>query len=590
MRHYLRYLPVAATAAGLLGAAFAFAAPQASAPASVLASVLASGPATAPAIGPATGATTAVRGFHVAESDYRRHIETLASDAFEGRKPGSAGEARTLDYIEGEFRRLGLKPANGDSYRQSVPLVEITAATDAKLTISGAGASAGQSLELAYGPDVLLWTKRVQAQSAVTGSELVFVGHGVVAPEYGWNDYAGVDMKGKTALILINDPGFATEDATLFKGRSLTYYGRWTYKFEEAARQGAAGAIIIHDTTGAAYGWDVVQTSWSGPQLDAASPDGNAGRAALEGWMAGESGTKVLAMAGQDLAKLRIQASQRGFKPLPLGITAAGGVRNLIRRANSANLAAVLPGTERPGEYVVFMAHWDHLGKAMSFAGGGGDTIFNGAVDNATGVAGILAIAAALKDTKPERSVLFLAVTAEESGLLGSYYYGNNPLVPHARTAAAFNIDALHPLGRTRDVTVVGYGASSLEDELRVFATQQGRVLRPDPVPERGYFFRSDHFNLAKHGVPALYIKEGADLLEGGVERAEAIDREFNATRYHKPGDEYSPVWDVMGSIEDLELLYLMGLQQANSAAWPQWYEGSEFRNIREQSAAERVR
>ncbi len=564
MRHYLRHFPVASALVGLLGAASAFAAPQ------------------------VTGSATAARVFHVAEADYRRHIETLASDAYEGRKPGSAGEAKTLDYIEGEFRRLGLKPGNGDSYRQPVPLVEITAATDAKLTISGAGASAGQSLELAYGPDVLLWTKRVQPQSAVAGSELVFVGHGVVAPEYGWNDYAGVDMKGKTALILINDPGFATEDATLFKGRSLTYYGRWTYKFEEAARQGAAGAIIIHDTAGAAYGWDVVQTSWSGPQLDAASPDGNAGRAALEGWMTGDNGTKVLAMAGQDLAKLRIQASQRGFKPLPLGITATGGVRNLIRRANSANVAAVLPGTKRPGDYVIFMAHWDHLGKAMSFAGGGGDTIFNGAVDNATGVAGILGIAAALKNTKPERSVLFLAVTGEESGLLGSYYYGNNPLVPHAHTAAAFNIDALHPLGRTRDVTVVGYGASSLEDELRVFATQQGRVLRPDPVPERGYFFRSDHFNLAKHGVPALYIKEGADMVDGGVERAEAIDREFNATKYHKPGDEYSPTWDVAGSMEDLELLYQMGLQQANSAAWPQWYEGSEFRAIRERSAAER--
>ena len=564
MRRYLRHFPVAAAFAGLLGAGVACAAP------------------------PVPGSAAAARVLHVAESDYRRHIETLASDAFEGRKPGSAGEARTLDYIETEFRRLGLKPANGDSYRQPVPLVEITAATDAKLTISGAGASAGQSLELAYGPDVLLWTKRVQPQSALAASELVFVGHGVVAPEYGWNDYAGVDMKGKTALILINDPGFATEDATLFKGRSLTYYGRWTYKFEEAARQGAAGAIIIHDTAGAAYGWDVVQTSWSGPQLDAASPDGNAGRAALEGWMTGDNGTKVLAMAGQDLGKLRLQASQRGFKPVLLGVTATGGVRNLIRRANSANVAALLPGTKRPGEYVIFMAHWDHLGKAMSFAGGGGDTIFNGAVDNATGVAGILGIAAALKDTKPERSVLFLAVTGEESGLLGSFYYGNNPLVPHARTAAAFNIDALHPLGRTRDVTVVGYGASSLEDELRAFATAQGRVLRPDPVPERGYFFRSDHFNLAKHGVPALYIKEGADLMDGGVERSEAIDREFTATKYHKPGDEYSPTWDVTGSMEDLELLYQMGLQQANSAAWPQWYEGSEFRAIRERSAAER--
>ena len=576
MRHPARQSSVSLWVARLRGAAFA--------------GVILLVPAVSLAASPAASAALPVSPpkLHVAEADYRRHIEVLASDAFEGRKPGSVGEAKALDYLEGEFKSLGLKPGNGESYRQPVPLVEITAATDAKLTVQGAGASAGQTLELAYGPDVILWTKRVVQESALAASELVFVGHGVVAPEYGWNDYAGLDMKGKTALILINDPGFATDDPSLFKGRALTYYGRWTYKFEEAARQGAAGAIIIHDTAGAAYGWDVVQTSWTGPQLDAASPDGNASRAAIEGWMTGENATKVLAMAGQDLSSLRLQAAQRGFKPLPLRITAAGGVRNLVRRANSANVAAVLPGTKRPDEYVIFMAHWDHLGKAMSFAGGGGDTIFNGAVDNATGVAGILGLAAALKDTQPARSVLFLAVTGEESGLLGSYYYGNNPLVPHARTAAAFNIDALHPLGRTRDVTVIGFGASSLEDELRVFAAQQGRVLRPDPVPERGYFFRSDHFNLAKHGVPALYIKEGADLVEGGVERSEAMDREFTATKYHKPGDEYSPAWDVSGSLEDLELLYQLGLQQANSSAWPQWYQDSEFRSVRERSLRER--
>lgn len=568
----VREFPVVRWLAGLSGAVAACAAMLASA-------------------APDEGAAAPPIRLHVAEADYRRHVETLASDAYEGRKPGSAGEARTLDYLENEFRLLGLKPGNGDSYRQPVPLVEITAATDAKLTVQGAGATAGQALELAYGPDVILWTKRVQLQSSLTASELVFVGHGVVAPEYGWNDYAGVDMKGKTALILINDPGFATDDPTLFKGRALTYYGRWTYKFEEAARQGAAGAIIIHDTAGAAYGWDVVQTSWTGPQLDAASPDGNASRAALEGWMTGENAAKVLALGGQDLAGLRVKASQPGFKPLSLGITASGSVRNLVRRANSANVAALLPGTKRPDEYVIFMAHWDHLGKAMSFAGGGGDTIFNGAVDNATGVAGILGLAAAMKKgAPPERSVLFLAVTAEESGLLGSYYYGNNPLVPHARTAAVFNIDALHPLGRTRDVTVIGYGASSLEDELRVFAAQQGRVLRPDPVPERGYFFRSDHFNLAKHGVPALYLKEGADMVDGGVARSTVIDREFTATRYHKPGDEYSADWDVSGSLEDLELLYQLGVQQANASGWPQWYEGSEFRAVRERSASERQR
>lgn len=521
---------------------------------------------------------------HIQEATYRRHIASLSSDEFEGRKPGSAGEARTLDYLEAEFKRLGLQPVAGGSFRQPVPLVEITAATDAKLVISRPATPDAAPIELAYGTDMMLWTKRVKTESAVRDSEMVFVGHGVVAPELGWNDYAGVDMKGKTAVILINDPGFATDDPKLFKGRSLTYYGRWTYKFEEAARQGAAGAIIVHDTAGAAYGWDVVQTSWGGPQLDAASPDGNASRAAIEGWMTGESAARVFGLAGQDLAALRLAASRPGFRPVPLGLTVSGGVRNLIRRANSANIAGVMPGSRHPDEYVIYMAHWDHLGKAMSFAGGGGDTIFNGAVDNATGVAGILSIAEAMRGSRPARSVIFLAVTGEESGLLGSRYYGDNPLVPNEKTVAALNIDALHPLGRTRDVTVIGFGASTLEDQLKGYAARQDRVLRPDPTPERGYFFRSDHFNLAKHGVPALYIKEGADLRIGGVERAEAIDKEFTATKYHKPGDEYSPDWDVSGSLEDLELLYLLGTDLARSRTWPTWYAESEFRAVRESS------
>ncbi len=526
----------------------------------------------------------------VSEASYRRHVETLASDGFEGRKPGSAGEAKTLDYLEAEFRRLGLQPVTAAGYRQPVPLVEITADPDARLVVTRPGEPAPAPLELAYGEDMIVWTKRVRTESSLQDSPLVFVGHGVVAPEAGWNDYAGIDMKGKTAVILINDPGFATDDPALFKGRALTYYGRWTYKFEEAARQGAAGAIIIHDTAGAAYGWDVVQTSWSGPQLDAASADGNAGRAAVEGWMTGDAAGEMFALAGQELAALRLAASRPGFRPVPLGLNISGGVRNLIRRANSANIAGLLPGRRHAGEYVIYMAHWDHLGKAMSFAGSAGDTIFNGAVDNATGVAGILAIAEALKDSRPDRSILFLAVTAEESGLLGSRHYGDNPLVPHEKTAAVLNIDALHPLGRTRDVTVIGYGASTLEDLLKSHADAQGRVLRPDPVPERGYFFRSDHFNLAKHGVPALYIKEGADLREGGVERAAAVDREFTALRYHKPADEYSADWDVSGSLEDLELLHRVGRELAQTRQWPMWYEGSEFRAVRERSGQSRER
>jgi Zn-dependent M28 family amino/carboxypeptidase len=519
----------------------------------------------------------------ITETGYREAISTLASDEFEGRKPGQPGETKTLEWLEAEYRRIGLQPGNAGSFRQEVPLVEITASPSAVLEVQGRDGSA----RFAYGDDMVVWTKRVVPESRLEVSDLVFVGYGIVAPEVGWNDYAGLDMRGKTAVILVNDPDFEGGEP-LFRGPAMTYYGRWTYKYEEAARQGAAGALLVHETLPAAYGWDTVRNSWTGPQLDAESADGNARRPAIEGWLTLDATRRLLALGGRDFDRLKAAARTRGFRPVPLEATATVGVRNAVRRARSANLVGVIPGSRHPDEYVIYMGHWDHLGRAMSFAGAGGDSIFNGAVDNATGIAGILEIAKAFQAAgrPPERTVAFLAVTAEESGLLGSLYYGRNPLFPLARTAAVINIDALPPYGRTHDIEVIGYGASELEDYLREFAAEQGRVLRPDQQPEKGFFYRSDHFELAKQGVPALYVKTGMDsrTLPPGALRT--MNDDYIANRYHKPGDHYDPAWDVAGSIEDLQLLYRVGNRVANERRWPGWYPASEFRAIRERSRA----
>lgn len=513
----------------------------------------------------------------ISAATYERHIATLSSDEFEGRKPGTAGERKTVEYLVNEFKALGLAPGNGDSYLQQVPIVEITAGSDAALSLGG--------VRLEYGKDMVIWTKRLVPEIALADSPLVFVGHGVVAPEYGWNDYAGVDMRGKTAVILINDPGFATNDPELFRGRAMTYYGRWTYKFEEAARQGAAAALIIHDDKPAAYPWDTVQNSWMGPQLDTVAADGNAGRAAIEGWVTRAAGDALLKANGRSYDELLLAASKPGFKPIMLQQTAAGALRNAIRRSASPNVLAVLPGSERPDEYIVYMAHWDHLGKTLARTG---DNIFNGALDNATGTAGLLTIAKAFTESRrrPERSIVFLAVTLEESGLLGSAYYVANPVFPLKRTVAALNMDAISWGGPTRDVTVVGSGASELEDYLARAARKQDRVLRDEPTPENGFFFRSDHFNFAKAGVPALYIKLGFDDRERGEEWARARAAEFTLRDYHKPSDEFRPGTDLRGGLQDLELLFDVGGTLAGEKRFPGWYAKSEFRAARERSMA----
>jgi len=520
-------------------------------------------------------AAEAITGAH-----YRAHVEELASDEMQGRAPGSDGERRTIEYLEKEFLELGLQPPAGGDFRQEVALVEITGSGQALSFAKGAG-----GMSLAYGDDMVIGSRRMQAEASISASEVVFVGYGIHAPEFGWNDYAGVDMRGKTALILVNDPGFVTGEDALFRGKAMTYHGRWTYKFEEASRQGAAAAIIVHETAPASYDWGVVRNSWSGPQFYLDSEDGNADRTLLEGWITEARARQLLELAGNEFDALKSASVKRGFRPVPLGVTAAGGVRNAIRRKRSPNVVGLMPGKDRPDEYVIYMAHWDHLGTDD---GSGEDRIYNGAVDNATGVAGILTIARAYREMVPgvSRSVLFVAVTAEESGLLGSEYYAEHPLAPLEKTAAVINIDALNPLGRARDLEVVGYGASEIEDLLAEAARTQKRTLTPDRRPEAGYFYRSDHFNFAKAGVPSLYVKSGTQLRDKpeGAGKAE-LDR-YTAETYHKPGDEFDDSWDVSGTIEDLRLLFEVGARVANSEDWPAWREGNEFKAARDESAA----
>ncbi len=511
------------------------------------------------------------------EAKLRARIATLASDEFEGRAPATAGGAKTRDYLIAQMKEIGLKPGNGDSYEQAVPLVELTAdAAASNLSING------ETLQL--GPQAVYWTKRVQENVSFENSDLVFVGYGVVAPEYGWDDYAGVDVTGKTVVILVNDPGYATEDPDLFNGRSMTYYGRWTYKFEEAARQGAAAALVVHQTAPAAYGWGVVEGSWSGAQLDLERPDGGAGRVALEGWIQEDIARGLFAKAGMDFDAVTASAKERGFAAQPMtGLTASATLKNTIRRSNSANVAGIIPGTEHPDEYVLYMGHWDHNG--VGAADENGDTIWNGAVDNATGTAGILSIAESFMASaeKPKRSILIVAVTAEESGLLGSAYLGEAPIVPFAQIVGGINIDAILPAPPSKDLIVVGYGASELEDLLKAAADKRGMYLRPDAEPEKGYFYRSDHISLAKKGVPMLYADAGIDLVDGGEEAGRAFGADYTANRYHKPADEYSSDWDVRGMIKTLEILEEVGADMAYTDSWPNWYEGNEFRALRDE-------
>lgn len=555
-------------------------------------------PADAPAV--TDGATAAARPLtevqaEVAAStpaidahDLGARIEWLAHDDLEGRAPSTPGGQRTSQWIADEMARIGLEPMSGDSYFQSVPLVEATLDPAAShFTLSGP--SGDDALE--YGPETIFWTKRLEEEVSFDASEVVFVGYGSVAPEYGWDDYAGLDATGKTVVMLVNDPGYATQDPALFNGRSMTYYGRWTYKYEEAGRQGATAAIVIHETEPASYGWRTVASSWSGAQYDLVRGEAADPRPMLEGWITRPAAEALFAEAGLDFEALKAAAAQPGFTPVALeGVTASGALSTSIATRESRNVGGVLRGSERPDEYVLYTAHWDHLGVAPEPEAGetllenaSDDRIFNGAVDNATGTAGILEIAESWQNAEPPaRSILFLAVTAEESGLLGSEYFAVNPTVPLASIVGGLNIDAILPSGPSRDLVVVGFGASELEDELAAVAEPLGKTLTADPTPEAGYFYRSDHISLAKRGVPMLYTDAGKDLVDGGTEAGAAFDESYTAERYHAVGDEYDASWDLSGMLEVLEILRTVGANLAESDAWPNWYEGNEFRGLRD--------
>jgi Zn-dependent M28 family amino/carboxypeptidase len=513
----------------------------------------------------------------ITAADLSPDVEILSSDEFEGRAPASKGEEKTVAFLKEEFEKLGLKPGNGESFFQEVPLVEITADPSAELEIKGKEKKA----VFAYGDEFMAWTLRVVEKVALVDSEMVFVGYGIVAPQYNWNDYEDLDVKGKTVVMLVNDPGFATEDPELFNGRAMTYYGRWTYKYEEAARQGARGALIIHETEPAAYPWEVVKNSWSGPKFNLTSEDNYLSRCAFEGWMTLETAQKLFKEAGLNFEETKAAAATRDFRSIPMNQKVSVALKNKIRYAKSKNVIALWPGSDRADEYIIYTAHWDHFGIDPTLEG---DQIFNGALDNATGTSALIELAEAFTklESPSSRSIVFLAVTAEEQGLLGSYYYATNPIFPASKTAAAINMDALNIWGKMKDITVIGYGNSELEDYLEVAAAEQGRRVRPDPEPEKGSFYRSDHFPFAKQGIPALYTSNGIDHVEHGEEWTLAETDKYNKEKYHKPSDEYDPNWDLSGAIDDLRLLFKVGYRLSMESTFPNWKDGSEFRAKRD--------
>jgi Zn-dependent M28 family amino/carboxypeptidase len=513
------------------------------------------------------------------------HIKVLSSDEFEGRAPGSTGEELTVKYLEDEFKKIGLRPGNTDgTYVQDLPLVGITATNTRPLLVTGGG----RKSTFRWRDDVVAWTKRVADTAAIENSELIFAGYGVTAPEFDWNDFKDVDVTGKTILVLVNDPQVPDPadssklDPGLFNGTAMTYYGRWTYKFEEGARRGAAGILIVHETEPAGYPFSVVQGNL-GERFDLVTPDKNMGRAAIEGWLSLDATKKLLAQAGQDFDALKKQALTRDFRPVPLKLQASLAIRNSMRTIQSKNVLAQLEGSDPQlrDEYVVYTAHWDHLGKGAAVEG---DDIYNGALDNASGVALVLEIARGFTtvEPRPKRSVLFLMVGAEEQGLLGSQHYGEQPIYPLAKTLASINIDGVNQWGRTKDITVIGMGASDLDDYLRDAAAEQGRVLRPDPESEKGFYYRSDHFNFAKQGVPALYTDTGIDFVGKPAEYSQQKRDEYTNRDYHAPSDEIKPDWDLSGALEDAQLMFVVGYRVANAAAFPDWKPGNEFKATRD--------
>ncbi len=516
----------------------------------------------------------------IQEDNLHKHTKILSSDEFGGREPGTAGGELTKRYIENEFKSYGLKPVK-DEYLLEVPLSKMEVdLSESYLSIE----INSKTRNLRPGKETVFWSKRVEEKININDSDLIFMGYGIIAPEYEWNDYEGVDVRGKTLVILINDPGFATQDPNLFNGNAMTYYGRWVYKFEEAARQGAEALIIIHDTEPAAYPWQVVETSWSGAQIDLKREDLGANRIKVESWITYDVASELFEKSGLNLEEQKKNALKNDFKPVPMeGLKLNAQLRNQINFSSSHNVAAVKQGTVRPDEYIIFIAHWDHLGIKEGHSPIN-DQIYNGAVDNATGVAGILELANYFSTEETDRSLMFLAVTAEESGLLGSEYFAEYPPIQLSNIVAGYNFDGVLPVGKTNDVIVVGYGASDLEDILKEELDKVEKYITPDPFPEKGFFYRSDHISFAKKGVPMLYADGGIDKTDGDIEAGEKLSIDYTKYHYHQPSDEYDDSWDLSGFQEHLVITSKMAKKLANTNEWPEWYEGNEFKLIREES------
>lgn len=520
----------------------------------------------------------------ITASDILNHTTVLTSDAFEGRSPGTAGEDSTVNYLTQQFKKLGLQPGNPDgTFVQDVPMFGYTAQPKAFFK------AGGKTINLNFPDDYVAVSRRFVPTIDVNNSEMVFVGYGIVAPEFGWDDYKGLDVKGKTIVMLVNDPPIPSPDnaseldSSMFGGKAMTYYGRWTYKYEIAAEKGAAAAIIIHETGPAGYPYEVVSGSWSRENFDISNANKNMDRAAVEAWITTEKAKQLLSASGKNLEQLKAAALRKDFKPFPLNATATFNIKNTLREIKSKNVVAKLEGSdpELKDEYIVYSAHWDHLGKDETLQG---DQVYNGALDNATGTAGLLELAEAYAKLpqKPKRSVLFLAVTAEEQGLFGSKYYATNPLYPLEKTLANINMDVLNAYGPTEDVIVVGYGNSTLEDILAEEAKKQNRRIVPEATPEHGSYYRSDHFEFAKQGVPALYAESGVVARNQPADYVQKFQENYTANDYHKVSDEVHEGWNLNGAVEDLQLFLRVGYRVANTNTYPEWKEGTEFRARRE--------
>lgn len=509
----------------------------------------------------------------------RLHVAELSDDSLQGRKPFTEGETKTVAYLQKQFKAAGLEPGNAGSYLQEVPMVNIQTKADPEMNVK----TSKGSFKLKGLEDYVIWTDKITDKLSLDDAEVVFAGYGVVAPEHNWNDYAGLDVKGKVVLVMVNDPGFAVGDTTLFKGKTMTYYGRWTYKFEEAARQGAKACLIVHTLEGASYPFSVVQNNWNASKLRLDDRGKNNSYTDMNGWLSLPTAKRLVAAAGKDSTNFFAQADKQGFKAIPLDLKLSTAMTVKTSFNKTMNVIGKITGSKRPDEVIIYSSHWDHLGIGKADAAG--DSIYNGAFDNASGTAGLIELARAFKSLKvqPERTIIMLAVTAEEQGLWGSAYYAQNPIYPTSKTVANINIDGLNPFEKTKDIIIIGEGQSELEDYLKEAALKAGRVIAFENHPEAGYYYRSDHFNFAKVGIPALYTSNGIEVIGKEPGYGEKREKEYTDKHYHRPSDEYDPAtWTFEGGLDDLKIFFQIGKRLAFEEKMPQWKNGSEFKAIRD--------